>query len=266
MSTLLQVQPAEKKDMNAVAIERVLIGGDLSVLTPEQRVIYYRDVCASVGLNPLTKPFDYILLNGKLVLYAKRDATDQLRKINSVSVLGLSKELIEGVLIITAKGRDRTGREDTATGALHIAGLKAEALANAYMKCETKAKRRLTLSICGLGMVLDETEVETVPHTKVAEDAIIVGPVTPHANGEPAAEDGAYEPGTYGYMIDFGKWNRRSIEHVYNTEGPKALADYVQWLEDSAAKKNKPIQGAVKKFIDEVSSFLGAMENQEMPE
>ena len=30
------------------------------------------------------------------------------------------------------------------------------------MKAETKAKRRVTLSICGLGM-LDETEVETVP-------------------------------------------------------------------------------------------------------
>jgi hypothetical protein len=30
------------------------------------------------------------------------------------------------------------------------------------MKAETKAKRRVTLSICGLGL-LDETEVETVP-------------------------------------------------------------------------------------------------------
>ena len=30
------------------------------------------------------------------------------------------------------------------------------------MKAETKAKRRVTLSICGLGM-LDETEVETIP-------------------------------------------------------------------------------------------------------
>ena len=35
------------------------------------------------------------------------------------------------------------------------------ALANAIMKAETKAKRRVTLSICGLGM-LDETELETI--------------------------------------------------------------------------------------------------------
>ena len=30
------------------------------------------------------------------------------------------------------------------------------------MKSETKAKRRVTLSLCGLGM-LDETEIETIP-------------------------------------------------------------------------------------------------------
>ena len=47
------------------------------------------------------------------------------------------------------------------TGAVPIAGLKGEEFANALMKAETKAKRRATLSICGLG-VLDETEVETI--------------------------------------------------------------------------------------------------------
>lgn len=53
------------------------------------------------------------------------------------------------------------GRQDESIGAVPIAALKGEALANAMMKCETKAKRRVTLSICGLGM-LDETEVESV--------------------------------------------------------------------------------------------------------
>ena len=35
-------------------------------------------------------------------------------------------------------------------------------MANARMKALTKAKRRLTLSLCGLGM-LDETEVVSIP-------------------------------------------------------------------------------------------------------
>src|SRR5512139_3902696 len=68
------------------AIEAVVIGGDLSKLTPEQRVSYYLQVCNSLGLNPLTKPFDYITLNGRLTLYARKDCADQLRKINGVSV------------------------------------------------------------------------------------------------------------------------------------------------------------------------------------
>jgi hypothetical protein len=66
------------------------------------------------------------------------------------------------VFIVTAKVRNKDGRTDIAKGAVNIANLKGEALANALMKTETKAKRRATLSICGLGF-LDETEVEDIP-------------------------------------------------------------------------------------------------------
>ncbi|MFM1889700.1 MAG: hypothetical protein RLZZ565_457, partial [Planctomycetota bacterium] len=65
--------------VQATTIEQVLISGDLSRLTAEQRNIYYKSVCDSLGLNPLTRPFDYITLNGKLTLYARKDCTDQLR-------------------------------------------------------------------------------------------------------------------------------------------------------------------------------------------
>jgi hypothetical protein len=142
-------------------IEQVLVGGDLAPLSEGERVNYYKAVCDSLGLNPLTKPFDYIRLNGKLVLYAKRDATDQLRKTNGVSVRVTARETIDGVYVVTAQATDRTGRVDESTGAVPIKGLGGEALANAFMKAETKAKRRVTLSICGLGL-LDETEVATV--------------------------------------------------------------------------------------------------------
>ena len=37
-------------------LEQVLIGGDLSALTEAQRLAYYRAVCQSLGLNPLSKP------------------------------------------------------------------------------------------------------------------------------------------------------------------------------------------------------------------
>ena len=142
-------------------IESVLIGGNLNSLTVEQRVEYYRALCRSLGLNPLTKPFDYLALNGKLVLYAKRDCTDQLRKIHHVSVTHLTSQTVDGMCIVRVEVKDREGRTDAAIGAVWVKALSGLDLANAIMKTETKAKRRATLSICGLGM-LDESELDTV--------------------------------------------------------------------------------------------------------
>jgi hypothetical protein len=143
-------------------MENVIIKGDLSKLTPQERSNYYLKVCESVGLNPLTKPFEYILLNGKLTLYALRNCTDQLRTIHGVSVEDVRESEREGLIIVTTKVRNKEGRTDVATGAVSTTNLRGEALANALMKCETKSKRRATLSICGLGF-LDETEIETIP-------------------------------------------------------------------------------------------------------
>lgn len=142
-------------------VEQVVIGGDLSKLSPDQRVEYYRAVCQSLGLNPLTKPFDYITLNGKLTLYAKRDCTDQLRARHSITVNIVSRERLEEVYVVTARATEKDGRADESIGAVNIANLKGDFLANAMMKAETKAKRRATLSLVGLGW-LDETETETI--------------------------------------------------------------------------------------------------------
>ena len=163
--------------MNAVAktdntdiMEQVIIKGDLSKLTPQERTTYYMKVCDSIGLNPLTKPFEYIALNGKLVLYALKACTEQLRGIHDVSVTDLTETLVNDVFIVTAKVRNGAGRTDAAKGAVPIKGLQGENLANAMMKAETKAKRRATLSLCGLGW-LDESEIESIPGAKVVPNA-----------------------------------------------------------------------------------------------
>jgi hypothetical protein len=145
-------------------MEQVLIRGDLASLTHAERARYYIRICESLGLNPMTKPFEYLTLNGKLTLYALKACTDQLRKIHGVSVVDLTESERDGVFIITAKVVDADGRADAAKGAVNIQGLKGDALANALMKAETKAKRRATLSLCGLGF-LDETEIETIPES-----------------------------------------------------------------------------------------------------
>lgn len=154
------------RDAGALA-EQVAIIGDLSKLSPEQRMGYYGEVCRSMGLNPLTKPFQYITLNGKLVLYATRDCTDQLRQLRRVSLTIAGRERIDDVYVVTARAVMPDGRSDESTGVVSIGGLKGDNLANALMKAETKAKRRATLSICGLGWV-DETETETIRDARPA--------------------------------------------------------------------------------------------------
>jgi hypothetical protein len=146
----------------ADAAEAVLLGGNLEALTPEQRTAYMLKVCESLGLNPLTKPFEFVRLSGKLVMYARKDCTEQLRRRDRVSVSIVARELVGGVYVVTARAALPDGRTDESVGAVPVQGLQGEALANAYMKAETKAKRRVTLSICGLGL-LDETEVESAP-------------------------------------------------------------------------------------------------------
>ena len=128
-------------------------------------VLYYNNICKSLNLNPLTRPLEYIKLNGKLTLYTRKEATDQLRKLHKVSITKLETQVVEGVYIVTAYARTADGQEDVGTGAVTIKGLLNDALANAFLKAETKAKRRVTLSICGLGLV-DESEVSSIPNAK----------------------------------------------------------------------------------------------------
>ena len=154
-----------QQDMSATVMESVLLMGDLSKLQPTDRVRYYKAVCDSLHLNPLTKPFDYINLNGKLTLYAKKDCTDQLRAIHGISITFPAREVIEGCYVVTARAMNPAGRGDESTGAVAIDGLKGEARANALMKAETKAKRRVTLSICGLGFP-DESEIDSIPNAR----------------------------------------------------------------------------------------------------
>tara|TARA_Y100000593_G_C4308016_1_gene336785 strand:- start:1933 stop:2847 length:915 start_codon:yes stop_codon:yes gene_type:complete len=153
-------------DENQSAIEKCLLDGDLSGLSDDQRASYYNQVCETVGLNPLTQPFQYIILNGKLKMYALKGATDQLRRIYNISCEVKNTEKIEDLLVITVKATNNSnGRVDEDMGFAKISGLKGDMLGNAMLKATTKAKRRVTLSMCGLGM-LDEEEIASIPDDK----------------------------------------------------------------------------------------------------
>jgi len=230
---------------NAGAIlEQVVVGGDLSRLKPEDRLAYYRQVCESMGLNPLTQPFRYIKLNGKLTLYATRAAADQLRKLNGVSITNLDVDVSGDMAVVTCSGKDDQGRADTDVGVVALKNLGGDARANAILKAVTKAKRRMTLSLCGLGW-LDETEVETIPDAE---------PVTVTTAGEIA---GGKEERPRHWIDDattrrkFWAWARDDmaltteqvydalgVEHVHDFAGSKndafkAIEDYVEAMQES---------------------------------
>lgn len=161
---------------SATAIEAVLIKGDLSKLNEQQRTDYYMRLCQSIGLNPMTQPFQYLTLNGKLVLYARRDCADQLRKINGISIEIVSQDKVDGLLSIHVRAKDRDGRADEDLGVVSFPdNLKGDAAANAILKAVTKAKRRVTLSLSGLGF-LDETEVQDIPQEAKRQNPHVTKP------------------------------------------------------------------------------------------
>ena len=153
--------------VNGDLIEKVILQNDLSGLSPVEKVQHIKNICDSLGLNPTTHPIALMKFQGKEIPYVKKDGTEQLRKINRVSIVGIESKILPGdVYVVIANACTFDGRQDSSTGVISIAGLKGEALANAMMKAETKAKRRVTLSICGLGF-LDESELDSIPgHTK----------------------------------------------------------------------------------------------------
>lgn len=203
---------------SADLIEKVLLAGDLSQLTPEQRLHYYKSVCETLGLNPLTKPFDYIVLDSKLVLYARKDCTEQLRKLYNISLEIKSRDVQDGVYVVTSQAKLPSGRVDEAMGAVPLEVVKdnktypltAAAKANNMMKAETKSKRRVTLSICGLG-IMDESEIDLAEYDQRPVEEIIernVREATANATGEtpepPVNHDKALPPVTeenYGDVV-----------------------------------------------------------------
>lgn len=176
LATLKSTEQLESSSM-----VEALLGGDLGKLSDPQLLSYYNELCKSLSLNPLTKPFIFIRdKEDRLIMYASKACTEQLRQIHNLNIVITSREKLDGVYMVIAKAKDKHGREDEAIGVAALEkeeinwvwneaskkktpqrtgktiALRGEELANAMMKAETKAKRRVTLSIAGLGAFDDD--------------------------------------------------------------------------------------------------------------
>jgi hypothetical protein len=148
------------------AVEHALMKNDYGRLTADDKVILYKKVCESLGLNPYTQPFGfYKQRDGSEKMYAQRNCADQLRSIHGVSLVEMREEFKDDIFSVIVTMQAKDGRRDIDRGDVFVAGLKGIDLANARMRAMTKAKRRCTLSLCGLGW-LDESEVQDTPQIK----------------------------------------------------------------------------------------------------
>lgn len=202
---------ARTEDAAIMALERVVTMGDLRDLTPVERVNYYLDLCQSLGLNPRSRPFDWILFKEgrdgpeKLSLYPNSSCMAQLRNLHRIRVEITRREVVGDLFVCEARGTLPDGRTDTASKYVPITNyqgerLRGQQLGNAMMKAETGAKRRLTLSIVGLAGIPDREEGGTARHVVVdgtgqiierptdAQRALASDPAAAAVIGEPTYE------------------------------------------------------------------------------
>ena len=155
-------------NIDAETLESVVLDGDLSKMATKARLEYYAAICKSLDLNPLTKPFQYIRFQGKTVLYATKDCTEQLSKKMRISIEIGEGKILGDSYVVKARATGPDGRFVDATGAVPIGKRQGEDHSNSLMKAETKASRRAVLRYGGLGW-LDETEVETIKGAEKVE-------------------------------------------------------------------------------------------------
>ena len=162
------------------AVEHALMKNDYGRLSADDKVALYKRVCESLGLNPYTQPFGfYKQRDGSEKMYAQRNCADQLRSIHGVSLVEMREEFKDDIFSVIVTMQAKDGRRDIDRGDVFVAGLKGIDLANARMRAMTKAKRRCTLSLCGLGW-LDESEVQDTPQIKTNVVPVKSEPTAPN--------------------------------------------------------------------------------------
>lgn len=208
MSNVISMPKGEVAVIDPAIIESIVTKGDLSGLNQVQKVQYYNYRCKQIGLDPSAKPFDLLNLSGKQVLYANAGATQQLCNLHKLSTQITNKERVDDIYVVSVRVTGADGRSSENQGAVSIGNLKGDALANAVLKCTTKAIRRSVLAHCGLGM-LDETEVETIPNAHKENIVIPEAEPIPTLLEEPHGDWALMVPGSddaYSYHADPDNW------------------------------------------------------------
>lgn len=201
---------ANPEDATA-ALTHYLGTGDLSRLPGEQRAALYLDTCQSLNLNPRTRPFDWIEFydpetkGKKLTLYPNRSCAEQLRRQHQIRVQIVKEEIVGELFKVIVKGTRPNGVTDEATAYVPLTDkdgnrLRGQRLANAFMKGQTVAKRRLTFSMVGMFAPPEMEELQqarivvvdgsgnVLDNPTAEQKALAADPGMAHSIGEPTFE------------------------------------------------------------------------------
>jgi hypothetical protein len=214
-------------DVESAIAQMQASGKDTGSLTAQQRAGYVTALCRALRLNPLTSPVQFIRLNGKEVLYVTRTATDQLAAIH-----GLNRKTVRGPEIVDIAGTKiaicavevtlPNGRSETATATLPVADP-----AMLYMKLETKAKRRGTLAILGLGLLAEE-EAESIPGAERGD----ITPSAPPAPKPTALDDYRAALSAAGCLFDAAQDYRLLSQRLHAEDATTAASEALaEWLD-----------------------------------
>lgn len=154
--------------------------GDLSTLPEAEQDRVLVKMCAHYGLDPILRPFCIIPAQGKKIWYPTKAATDMVASRDALTrkfkERRIDKELMicEIIMEITDGKRIEEGTavvslgefvRDPKSGQITEQMMRGEAVANAIMRCETKAKRRATLAWFGMPDGTGGEDLESPPAT-----------------------------------------------------------------------------------------------------
>jgi len=243
-------------DVESAIAQMQASGKDTGSLTAQQRAGYVTALCRALRLNPLTSPVQFIKLNGKEVLYVTRTATDQLAAIH-----GLNRKTVRGPEIVDIAGTKiaicavevtlPNGRSETATATLPVADP-----AMLYMKLETKAKRRGTLAILGLGLLAEE-EAESIPGAERVD--LAPAPKRPALD---VFRDAIDRDGTLAAIVV--TWHAHCAALAAEKAADDAAADVAKWLTEGGYVLSKTEQQALlaRNFTPGMLALLDALAMQ----
>ncbi len=130
--------------------------GSIKHLDDSSKRVLLAKICNAVGLNQYTMPFRiYRDVNGDEFVYATKECCAQLRHLNNISITSLEERIDGDFAICKVSGINKHGRVSFEIGSVNISILEGQDKSNGQMWAVTKAKRRLTLDLSGLGVLAD---------------------------------------------------------------------------------------------------------------